>query len=110
MNKHHVRWATPLENSQDKYGHGTMHLGEYSWKAKLTADQVLEIRGLAADGVAHRLIAERYGISATHVQKISARKKWRWLTDERERLRGIAALQAKLQRENDRIERESDNG
>lgn len=70
VNKMHLRWATPVENAQDKYAHGTMHLGEYSWKAKLTAAQVLEIRALAESGVSHKEIGKRFSVSSSHVQKI----------------------------------------
>jgi hypothetical protein len=106
VNKNHLRWATRVENANDRYAHGTMSLGEHSWKAKLTADQVLDIRQLAGAGIPYTEIARRFGVSDGHIGKIVAYQKWSWLSDERDRLRGIARLHEKMKAENERMDRE----
>lgn len=55
--------------------------GERNTHAKLTAEEVREIRRLAADGVLHREIAARFGISRVTVSDIHRRKSWYQLAD-----------------------------
>lgn len=47
--------------------------------ARLTDEQVREIRALAAQGVEQEVLVERFGISQTHVSQIVNRKKYRWV-------------------------------
>lgn len=68
-----LRWATRSENMHDKHRHGTERVGEARPGAKLTADQVLAIKG---DTRPERLIAADYGISGGTVGKIRRREKW----------------------------------
>lgn len=51
--------------------------GEEGPNAKLTAEQVREIRTLASSGLGARPIAERFGVSRTLVRLIVARRTWR---------------------------------
>jgi len=68
----HVRWASVGENMDDKKMHGTYgcHLSEE------TARAVLKDEGLL------REIAERHGVSVTHVHQIRSGKAWGWLREE----------------------------
>jgi hypothetical protein len=77
-----ARWsatATPLEQSDDKRRDGTMACGERQGNAKLTADEVREIRFRAAYGEERACIAARFGISQAHVSRIVLRQSWRHL-------------------------------
>jgi hypothetical protein len=76
VNPRHLRWATPAENSADKWEHGTMLFGEACNGAKLTTADVLEIRRLAGR-VTQRAIAERFGIRQGAVSTIINKKSWR---------------------------------
>lgn len=69
-----LRWATPIENSRDRFTHGTMSLGEDHCGAKITEHQVREIR--RRSGEVQQRLAEEFGISQTHVSEIIARKSW----------------------------------
>lgn len=68
-----LRWATPKENQNDRILHGTHLCGERHKSAKLTEKQVLEIR---ADRGNQRILAARYGVSLTLIEKIKAGKVW----------------------------------
>jgi hypothetical protein len=105
VNPNHLRWATPVENAQDKYEHGTMPLGHRSGTAKVTAEQVLQIRELAANGTTYRAISKQFSISMSHVQTIVAKRKWKWLSSRND-LIGLAALEDRRKAEVDRIDRE----
>lgn len=74
-----LRWATPLENNNDKIAHGTLLVGARHPMARLSDAQVMEIRGRRAAGEAPRLIAKSFGVSAATVCEISNGKKWRHL-------------------------------
>lgn len=72
-----LRYATRAENHADKRKHGTVPLGEASVQAKLTAEQVANIRRLSAAGcLTQRAIAEMHGITQSNVSAIVLRKSW----------------------------------
>jgi hypothetical protein len=50
--------------------------GEQHRNAKLTDDQVREIRQLRSDGVPRRVIAQLFDISVSNVKRITSRKGW----------------------------------
>lgn len=75
VNAHHIRWATHTENIADTFIHGTHNRGERSASARLTADDVRQIRAIYAT-TPNREIALRFGISTGHVAQIANRKKW----------------------------------
>lgn len=81
VNPKHLRWATAYENAQDKYKHGTVLFGERHQNAKLTEQQVLEIRFLAKNGYSHSMLSKKFGISTGHVSEITSRRKWKYLAD-----------------------------
>lgn len=51
--------------------------GEKHWKAKLTAEMVLEIRHRAALGEASQMIAQDYGVTPRAIRLVVARKNWK---------------------------------
>lgn len=78
--KSHLRWATPAENQADRILHDTHMRGERSHFAKLTEDQVKEIRSLRGKET-QEAIAKRFGIAFQHVSKIHRGETWSWLED-----------------------------
>lgn len=74
-NPFHLRWATARENSADRVGHGTDCRGENNGRAKLTAENVMEIRSLGSE-LTQAVIAERFGIERSVVSRIISKKAW----------------------------------
>ena len=89
----HLFVGTALDNARDRDAKGRtgkacgeksgahrhpekMPRGERHWKAKLTTEQVAEVRALRAHGASRRSIASRFGISDAHVSSIALRKAW----------------------------------
>lgn len=72
-----LAWGTHKENSQDMLRHGHGQTGEKQWNAKLTSDDVIQIRTLRNSGMSLIEIAELYGIDRTNVWQIATRKSWR---------------------------------
>lgn len=81
VNPHHLRWATPRENSQDAIGHGTTQRGEKHKKSKLTAKDVRAIRAIGKSK-SLKEIAREFGVCFQLVHLIQKRKVWTWLDDE----------------------------
>lgn len=79
VNPKHLRWATPIENAADKVEHGTAPRGTTNGHSRLNEADVLSIRRQAGDGVAQRLIAEKFGITRAAVSAIVVRRNWAWL-------------------------------
>lgn len=69
-----LRWVTPKENQGHRKIHGTGNVGRNHPMAKLTEEQVLEIR--KAEGT-HGVIGRAYGIAQSHVSLIKSKKTWR---------------------------------
>lgn len=65
--------GTAQENSDDRYRHGTVPVGESHPMRKLTSSDVVAIR--ASEG-AQSEIAACYGVSQTCVSKIKTGKRW----------------------------------
>lgn len=66
-----LRWGTSKENTGDQRRHGTLVGGERHGMAKLSNDQIDEIRLLASrKTMTQRQIAGRYGISQGHVSMV----------------------------------------
>lgn len=81
VNPKHLRWATRQENVADKFTHGTTLRGEMSPGAKLTADDVMAIKSMAANKFSQSEIATTYGIHQSMVSKILSGIAWSWLTE-----------------------------
>lgn len=81
MNNHkdNSRWATQAENLADRIQHGTIMRGERNHQAKLTKEDVLLIRSLAAKGIHYKIIAKRFPVTDTYIQSVINRTWWSWL-------------------------------
>ena len=81
VNPSHLEWGTHAENMADMKAHGAHNplRGEAQWMARLTRDDVRNIRAAAQSGETQQSIAGRYGVNQTHVSAIVRRKKWAWL-------------------------------
>ena len=78
VNPKHLRWATAKENEADKVDHDTRPYGERHSMAKLTEDNVREIRKLQGK-MFLREAADMYGVTLHAIHRIWQRKTWAWL-------------------------------
>ncbi|MEB0898147.1 HNH endonuclease [Citrobacter freundii] len=76
INPEHLVLGTQLENVRDMEikGRGNHVSGERNGSAKLTAEDVLEIR---SSTLSNRKIASIYGLSDSYISSIRLRKKWK---------------------------------
>lgn len=74
VNPKHISWSTHVENIQDRRLHGTENIGMRNWKAKLTDEDVLVIRG-ATERPSE--LASRYGVSDSCISNVRSRRRWR---------------------------------
>jgi hypothetical protein len=81
VNPAHLWLGTLAENNADRDAKGrhgdTAARGERSGHSKLTEQDVLTIRQLAAEGVRHRAIARRYGVNPSQISLIVRRINWK---------------------------------
>lgn len=77
MNPKHLRWDTAAGNHADKVLHGTIVRGEAVNTAKLTEDQVRELRRLTWMG--RKELADMFGVSVWTIWEIRTRRSWAWL-------------------------------
>lgn len=81
VNPDHLRWATRQENMDDRVPDGTLPVGERHGRAKLTADDVRDIRRMyAAGGVTYRDLGERFGVTESMVGRIVRGQAWTHVT------------------------------
>lgn len=78
LNKKHLRWATPKENTADKIVHGTIARGSKSGSAKLNEQQVKEIRRLYGS-MSQTKIAAQFGVANQTVSSIVLGQSWGWM-------------------------------
>jgi hypothetical protein len=84
VNPEHLFLGTQADNSYDMIAKGRNNIsgllvdrrGENHLMAKLTEEQVHEIRTLLATGEAHSAIAKRYGVSRPTITAIKAGRIW----------------------------------
>lgn len=81
VNPRHLSWKTPAQNQADRLVHGTHCRGERCRTAKLTEEQVLEIRSLRGH-VSSKDLSKRFSISPGAVKMIWQRRNWAWLSAE----------------------------
>lgn len=72
--KENLRWGTKLENSSDKYLHGTMPIGSSSPNSKLKERDVLHIRDSSENTVE---LGKRFGVSNVTIGRIRNRITWK---------------------------------
>lgn len=72
-----LKWGTHQENEDDKKRHATRPKGSGHVHAKITEDDVREMRRLhEAGGITQLAIARRFGLHPTTVNDIVNRKRW----------------------------------
>jgi hypothetical protein len=69
-----LKWGTRTENMSDKRVHGTQPEGETCHKAKLSEEDVRQIR---ASKATTRALGEHYGVSQVAIVFIKNRKTWK---------------------------------
>jgi len=79
VNPAHLAVGSNIDNNRDKVEKGRSNRGERHGNARLTEDQVLEIRRLADGGRAHSAIAKDMGLSRRLVSRIASRERWVYL-------------------------------
>jgi hypothetical protein len=72
-----LRWDTRKANHADKRSHGTDASGERNPMARLTAQQVSEIRQRAGAGVTQRKMCAEYGVSPMTISRAVRGETWR---------------------------------
>lgn len=77
VSSRHLSWKTPKENTSDKWGHGTMLLGETHPNSKFTDTDIIDIRASLEGGETGRSVAARYGVTPSTISHIRLRKTWR---------------------------------
>ena len=83
----HLYIGTHQDNSDDRERHGTATRGEHHATAKLTSNNVLEIRTLLAAGHHATKLAVRFGVSSSTIYAIKRGVTWGHLASPREALR-----------------------
>lgn len=73
-NPAHLRLGTHADNMRDKVSRGRQDRGSKHAFAKLTEQDVLEIRAIR--GMSQRAIADQYGVRHTTINHIINRKLW----------------------------------
>jgi len=71
-----LQWVTCKENTAHMVAHGTARHGEKHHNAKLTAEKVLRIRTIAAEGVGATEISKRFNVSRASIRSVIIRKTW----------------------------------
>ena len=71
-----LRWDTRPNNHADKLKHGTDGKGKKNNMAKLTEENVTEIRKLSSQGCSGRYLAKLFSVSTATISVIVNRLKW----------------------------------
>lgn len=84
VNPEHLFLGTSRDNTLDAWNKGRLPQippmpGELNPKAKLTEEQVIEIRRLYASGVFQKTIGAMFGIKQITVSNITTRKHWKFI-------------------------------
>jgi len=67
-------YGTHLQNQQDAVQNRCYRYGENHQNARFTADEIRDIRQMAAAGIKYRVITEKYGINHSHISRIVKRE------------------------------------
>lgn len=76
VNPYHLYAGTQAQNMVDMELHGRRIRGSKCPAAKLTEDDVREIRKLHAEGVTQQVLANRFGVHNSTVNAVVNRKQW----------------------------------
>ena len=71
-----LRYATPAENTADKFKHGTVLRGEQVGNAKLDAAKVSDLKARLRSGEPGWALAKEFGVSQAQVSQIRNGKRW----------------------------------
>jgi hypothetical protein len=71
-----LQWGTRSQNFMDKREHGTAWAGERHHNAKITVDDVRDIRKAFASGTTQVSLGKQYGMSQTTISSIVRGKSW----------------------------------
>lgn len=77
VNPSHVYYGTRKQNVDDMYRRGRARIGERAANAKLTTDQVVDIRTRFAAGENGATLRAEYGLSSGHLSHIVNGKTWK---------------------------------
>lgn len=78
VNPNHIFIGTHLDNTIDMHRKGRGRYGENHGRAKLTINDVNEIRkDYNTGGITQRKLAEKYGVSKSTIGAITTRTNWR---------------------------------
>lgn len=80
VNRRHIDWKLPVENSADQARHGTQVRGSRQHASRLTEDQVRLIRRQLASGEQTASIARSFSVTPGSIRDIARGKNWGWLT------------------------------
>jgi hypothetical protein len=72
-----LRWGTRLDNAADRDRHGNTRKGERHHRAKLTVEQVAEIKPKLNRGDTQRRLAREHGMSLSSINFIHIGRNWR---------------------------------
>lgn len=75
-NPSHLRWGTHKENTEDSRSHRTLACGSKSGHAKLTDNDVIEIRRLKGK-ILQRDLADRFAVTQSNISYIQRMASWR---------------------------------
>ena len=82
VNPEHLTFGSHADNMRDMVEAERQAKGTHSGTAKLTEEQVLEIRRRYADGgVTYRSLGRDYGVGFKAISKIVRRERWAWLDE-----------------------------
>tara|TARA_R110000868_G_C10525106_1_gene733468 strand:- start:25 stop:486 length:462 start_codon:yes stop_codon:yes gene_type:complete len=79
VNPDHLRLGTHAENMREMVEQGNSTKGEKNPSAKLTEEQVREIKGALSKGHRRRMLAKKYGVSITQLGSIARGETWAWV-------------------------------
>ena len=72
-----LEWVTPRQNNLHAVQSGKHHIGAQHPDAKLTEQQVREIRQQAGEGVSFAALGRQYGVDYTNISQIVRRRTWK---------------------------------
>ena len=78
LNPHHLRWGSNADNVNDRVTRDRTRKGEGVGWARLTEDQVREIRMLKSE-FSYPSLSARYGVHPQTIAAICQRRSWRWV-------------------------------
>lgn len=79
VNKRHLSWKTPKENSADAISHGRTRRGNSNPRTLLTEEQAKEVKSLLKTGCPPPEIARKFGVPPNTIHAINQGRSWAWL-------------------------------